>query len=449
MKIDKLKKELAKKQADLATKKAEVRSFTESDDKTIDDVKAGMADIQAKEAEIKEIRSNIEVLEQASGLSTGENRDEEDLDDSEIEENAEDETDEDPEEKQDGESTDEVPDDQEENNTEKRDAGGMEGMKLKVGGNVKDKQVAAFANYLKTGEVRDVTGIGLSDGAVIIPQTILTPEKEVNQFPRLGSLVRTVGVTTTTGKLPIFMNSTDALSKHTEYTPTDQNAKPEIKSILWDLKTYTGAYVFSQELISDSSYDWEAELQSRLTELRDNTDDSLIISALTTGITAVTSTGLIKSVKEALNVTLKPMDSAAASIVLSQSAYNAFDQLTDGEGRPMLQPNIAQGTGYSILGKQVVVVDDKLFPGAAVGDINIVIAPLKKAVINFKLAEITGKFQDTYDIWYKQLGIFLREDVVQARKDLIVNIKADPAALKQPNILNVETTENSATVEAD
>lgn len=232
MKIDKLKKELAQKQADLATKKAEVRSFTESDDKTIDDVKAGMADIQAKEAEIEEIRSNIEVLEQASGLSTDEKRDEEDLDDSEIEENAEDETDEDPEDKQGGETIDEVPDDQEENNTEKRDAGGMENMKLKLGGDVKEKQVVAFADYLKTGEVRDVTGIALKDGAVIIPETILTPEKEVNQFPRLGSLVRTVAVTTTTGKLPIFMNSTDALTEHTEYAPTDQNAKPEIKSIL-------------------------------------------------------------------------------------------------------------------------------------------------------------------------------------------------------------------------
>lgn len=423
MKIDKLKKELAKKQADLATKKAEVRSFTESDDKTIDDVKAGMADIQAKEAEIEEIRSNIEVLEQANGLSTDEKRDEEDLDDSEIqEEDAADETDEDPEEKQDGESTDEVPDDQEENNTEKRDAGGMENMKLKLGGDVKDKQVAAFADYLKTGEVRDVTGIALKDGQVIIPETILTPEKEVHQFPRLGSLVRTESVTTTTGKLPIFNNSTDLLTAHTEYGQTTKNATPVITPILWDLQTYTGGYVFSQELISDSSYDWQAELQSRLTELRDNTDDSLIITALTDGITKIASTDLLGDLKKVLNVTFKPQDSAAASIVMSQSAYNVFDMATDAMGRPLLQPNVTAATGYTLLGKTVVIVDDTLFPKAKAGDVNIVVAPLKKAVINFKLAEITGQFQDTYDIWYKQLGIFLRENVVQARKDLIVNL---------------------------
>lgn len=423
MKIDKLKKELAKKQADLATKKAEVRSFTESDDKTIDDVKAGMADIQTKEAEIEEIRSNIEVLEQASGLSTDEKRDEEDLDDSEIqEEDAADETDEDPEEKQAGESADGVAVDKEEKDTEKRDAGGMEDMKLKLGGEIADKKVAAFADYLKTGEVRDVTGIALKDGQVIIPETILTPEKEVHQFPRLGSLVRTESVTTTTGKLPIFNNSTDLLTAHTEYGQTNKNETPVITPILWDLQTYTGGYVFSQELISDSSYDWQAELQSRLTELRDNTDDSLIITALTDGITKITSTDLLGDLKKVLNVTFKPQDSAAASIVMSQSAYNVFDMATDAMGRPLLQPNVTAATGYTLLGKTVVIVDDTLFPKAKAGDVNIVVAPLKKAVINFKLAEITGQFQDTYDIWYKQLGIFLRENVVQARKDLIVNL---------------------------
>ena len=52
MKIEKLKKDLATKTAELNTKKAEIRSFTESEDKTIDEVKAGMAEIKEKEDEI-------------------------------------------------------------------------------------------------------------------------------------------------------------------------------------------------------------------------------------------------------------------------------------------------------------------------------------------------------------------------------------------------------------
>lgn len=289
-----------------------------------------------------------------------------------------------------------------------------------------------FANFLKTGQVADSisradNNIGLNAGSVIIPETILTPEHEQHQFPRLGSLVRTVKVSTTTGKLPVFQTSSDKLSVHTEFQPSERHAAPEIKPINWDLKTYTGNYAFSQDLISDSSYNWQSELSSRLQELKDNTNDDLIINALTNGVTTKTATDLISDIKTALNVNLKPQDSQAASIVLSQSAYNELDQMTDKEGRPLVQPDVTKGTGQSILGKTVVVVDDLLFPAAKAGDANIIVAPLQKAVINFQNNEITGQFIDSYDVWYKILGIYLREDVVQARKDLITLITSSKA----------------------
>ena len=289
-----------------------------------------------------------------------------------------------------------------------------------------------FANFLKTGQVADSisrsdNNIGLNSGSVIIPETILTPEHEQHQFPRLGSLVRTVKVSTTTGKLPVFQTSSDKLSVHTEFQPSERHAAPEIKPINWDLKTYTGNYAFSQDLISDSSYNWQSELSSRLQELKDNTNDDLIINALTNGVTTKTATDLISDIKTALNVNLKPQDSQAASIVLSQSAFNELDQMTDKEGRPLVQPDVTKGTGQSILGKTVVVVDDLLFPKAKAGDANIIVTPLQKAVINFQNNEITGQFIDSYDVWYKILGIYLREDVVQARKDLITLITSSKA----------------------
>lgn len=291
-----------------------------------------------------------------------------------------------------------------------------------------------FANFLKTGQVSDSirrdNNIGLSAGSVIIPETILNSEHEVHQFPRLGSLVRTIKVSTTTGKLPVFQTSTDKLSLHTEFTPSKQHAAPEIKPINWDLNTYTGNYAFSQDLISDSSYDWQSELQSRLQELKDNTQDDLIINALTNGVTATKVTDLVNDIKTALNVNLKPQDSAAASIILSQSAFNELDQMKDQMGRPLVQPDVTKATGQTILGKTVIVVDDLLFPAAKAGDANIVVAPLQKAVINFQENEITGQFLDSYDIWYKVLGIYLREDVVQARQDLITLITSSTATQK-------------------
>lgn len=279
-----------------------------------------------------------------------------------------------------------------------------------------------FTHFLKTGEItRDNTsgGIGLSNGQVLIPQDILPAEHEQHQFPRLGNLVRQIAVKHTTGKLPVFQPGSGKLALHTELQSTANSTSPEITEILWNLKTYTGRYVFTRELMDDSDYNWEAELQARLIELRDNTEDDLIVTQLTNGVTAVKPTNLVDDLKLILDSKLKPYDSNAASIVLSQSAFAQLDQMKDSEGRPLVQPNVTLGTGNSILGKSVTVVDDVLFPSAKQGDINIIVAPLQKAVIKFKSNEVTGQFLDTSDIWYKALGIYLREDVVQANKNVI------------------------------
>lgn len=287
-----------------------------------------------------------------------------------------------------------------------------------VNESVKDQ----FAHFLKTGEVtRDNTsgGIGLSNGQVLIPQDILPADHEQHQFPRLGNLVRQIAVKHTTGKLPVFQPGSGKLALHTELQSTVNSTSPEIKEILWNLKTYTGRYVFTRELMDDSDYNWEAELQSRLVELRDNTEDDLIVTQLTNGVTAVKPTNLVDDLKLILDSKLKPYDSNASSIVLSQSAFAQLDQMKDSEGRPLVQPNVTMGTGNVILGKTVTVVDDTLFPNAKQGDVNVVVTPLQKAVIKFKSNEITGQFVDTNDIWYEALGIYMREDVVQANKDVI------------------------------
>lgn len=291
-------------------------------------------------------------------------------------------------------------------------------------------QKRSLLNYLKTGkiETRDAAsgtegGIALTDGSVIIPKDIRPVEHETFQFPRLASLVRTVSVKHTTGLLPVFMNSTDKLSAHKEFEGTKAGSFPEVKQINWSLQTYTGKYLFTMELLEDSDYNWESDLASRLGELRDNTNDALIAEALTSGITATQEDDLVAGIKKALNVNLKPQDSRAASIIVSQSAYNELDLLKDGMGRPLIQPDVTKGTGSTLLGKTLVVVEDTVFPNASAGDATIVVAPLQKAVINFKQSEVTGKFVDSYDVWYKTLGIFLRENVVQARPDLITVIK--------------------------
>lgn len=284
-----------------------------------------------------------------------------------------------------------------------------------------EKQVKAFKNMLISQNIQDAIegGIGLSEGQVLIPEQILTPEQDTNQFPHLKDLIRTITVSSTTGKLPIFAVSDQVMKEHKEFTPTDPSNAPVVKTINWDLVSYTAQYIYSQELIKDSAYDWESELQMVMSELEDNTDDNLIVDQLTKDIPANKSTDLIKDMKHILNKELLPNDSRNSTIIMSQTAYDDLDSLKDTLGRGLFESDLTSPSGSLFKGRNIVTVSDLLFPGAKDGDENIIIAPLQKAAINFKQGTITGQFQDTHDMWYKALGLWLRQNVVQARQDVI------------------------------
>lgn len=284
-----------------------------------------------------------------------------------------------------------------------------------------------FKNYLLTrdltGELkRDTANVGLPTGAVLIPKTIMSPEHEQHQFPRLGSLVHNVSVSTTTGIVPVFQTTDQKLQTKAEFDHSADASSKLIKQIAWTLKSYGSKFTTSRDLLMDSNYDWISELQQTLGDLKDNTDDSLIANALiTNAANKVTATDAIADIKTALNVNLKPVDSRNAQIILSQSAYNALDQLKDGFGRPLLQPDPTNATANRLFGKTVIVVDDNLLGKA--GEANVVVTPLSRSIYSFNEGQVSGQFLDNFDVFDVVLGVFVRKDVEVARPDLITTIK--------------------------
>ena len=284
-----------------------------------------------------------------------------------------------------------------------------------------------FKNYLLTrdltGELkRNTAGVGLPTGSVLIPKTIMAPEHEQHQFPRLGNLVHNVSVSTTTGIVPVFQTTDQKLQTKAEFDHSADASSKLIKQIAWTLKSYGSKFTTSRDLLMDSNYDWISELQQTLGDLKDNTDDSLIANALITNATnKVTATDAIADIKTALNVNLKPVDSRNAQIILSQSAYNALDQLKDGFGRPLLQPDPTNATANRLFGKTVIVVDDNLLGKA--GEANVVVTPLNRSIYSFNEGQVSGQFLDNFDVFDVVLGVFVRKDVEVARPDLITTIK--------------------------
>lgn len=304
----------------------------------------------------------------------------------------------------------------------------------------KEQQLRDFAHYLVTREVRPslqtrdgaaVQGVGLTQGSVLIPETILAADHETHQFPRLEQYVHSVNVTTTTGKQPYFSENSGVLQTKAEFDHAKDVQLSALKFINWDLKTYAGKLALSRELLMDSdkgsTENWLAEAQSQMKDLQDNTNDQLISAALQNGSTPKNATDAIADLKTVLNVNLKPNDSANAQIVLTQSAYNALDQLKDNFGRPLLQPDPTSATSNLLFGKPVVKVDDTLFGKA--GDAIAVIAPLKKVIYDFQMGQVTGQFIDNYDIFDTTLGVFLRKDVVNGRPDLVNILKLTDKSL--------------------
>lgn len=300
------------------------------------------------------------------------------------------------------------------------------------------QQLRDFAHFLVTREMRPslqreaaAQGIGLTQGSVLIPESILAPLHEEHQFNRLENFIHNVNVTTTTGKQPYFQENTAVLQTKEEFDHAKDVNLSNLKFINWDLKTYAGKLALSREVLMDSekgsSENWLSEAQQQMKDLQDNTNDSLIAGQLLAGASTKNATDAVADMKTILNVNLQPKDSEASQIILTASAYNALDQLKDGFGRPLLQPNPTQATSNLLFGKPVIKVADTLLGKA--GDAIAVITPLNKVIYNFQMGQVSGQFIDTFDIFDTTLGVFLRKDVVNGRPDLVNVLKLTDKSL--------------------
>lgn len=302
-----------------------------------------------------------------------------------------------------------------------------------------DKQeLRDFAHYLVTREMRPTLqrdaaaqGVGLTQGSVLIPQSILAPLHETHQFNRLEDFTHNVAVTTTTGKQPYFEENTGVLQTKAEFDHAKDIQLSNLKFINWDLKTYAGKLALSRDVLMDSekgSYEnWLVEAQQQMKDLQNNTNDSLIAQQLMNGATTKNAQDAVADMKTVLNVNLQPKDSEASQIILTASAYNSLDQLKDGFGRPLLQPDPTKATSNLLFGKPVIKVADTLLGKA--GDAIAVITPLSKVIYNFQMGQVVGQFIDNYDLFDTTLGVFIRKDVVNGRPDLVNVIKLTDKSL--------------------
>lgn len=313
------------------------------------------------------------------------------------------------------------------------------------------QQLNDFKNFMLTGhianeEMRDETAsnVGLPTGSVVIPETILTATHEVHQYPRLKQYANNVSVSTPSGKQPYFTEQTEGLYDKKEFDHAKAAGLSAIKTFNWSVSAHAAQIPISRELLMSTAKvgtapAWVSEAQNQISTRVDNFWDSVQAKALMTNPgNTVTATDAIADIKHALNANLQPVDRANSQILLTNSAFDKLDQIKDGMGRPMLQPDPTNATPGKLFGKDLVILPDELL-GTKAGDTVAVVAPLKKVLYNFQLGQVSGQFDDTYDVFMVYLGIMLLSDTVNARPDLVSVIKLTDKSIAKSDQTTVST----------
>lgn len=275
-----------------------------------------------------------------------------------------------------------------------------------------------------------------NQGKFFLPENILKAYQEVHQFPRLNQYVHSESVNLPTGKATYFDENDQVAQTREELSEAANFDMTTAKGVPYDVKAYSAKIRFSREQIAagrGGNTDLMQIAQSQMAQIQNNTDDHNISNILTTNAAnKITASDVIADMKTVLNVNLQPNDSEAAQIVLTQSAFNALDQLKDAFGRPLLQPDPTKSSSYTLFGKPVIKVADTLL-GKKVGDKLAVITPLNKSVYKFTLDKVQGQFIDNFSSFDVILGVFFMQDIVAVRPDLMNLITITDKSLSASN----------------
>lgn len=273
-----------------------------------------------------------------------------------------------------------------------------------------NEEVLAFEQYMKSkGAKRD--NVKSDDVGVTIPEDIkYIPEKEVKTVQDLSELVEKTSVSTASGKYPILKRANAKFNTVAELEKNPELARPEFETINWEVETYRGAILISQEALDDSVANLTAIVSENINEQKINTLNEKIGDVLKAF--NPTSVSDVDDLKAIINVKLDP--GYDRQIICTQSFYQKLDTLKDGNGRYLLQDSIINTAGNTVLGMNVTVVRDDLL--GKNGDALAFIGDVKRGVLFADRTDVSVQWIEN-EIYGKYLMGAFRFDVKQADKN--------------------------------
>ena len=266
----------------------------------------------------------------------------------------------------------------------------------------------AFEQYLET---RDITNDGLKtdEGYVVIPKD---EKKEIielaDDIVSLKQFVTVKPVSTPSGSVPVRTTAKAKLATVEELAESPAIGVTPFTEVDYKVETKRGYIPYSEEYKQDG-INLVNDLKQFIGEVVVNTENDDILTELNTVRTETVTS--VDELKTLVNTGFSAGKKNRIKFLVSQSVFDNLDRIKDKNGRYLLQESISNETGYKLLGKDVVVLDDEYFPDTTtmfVGDL--------KEIIYFDRADVRVQWTN-YLHFGECLGVAIRNDVGKIEDD--------------------------------
>lgn len=244
------------------------------------------------------------------------------------------------------------------------------------------------------------------DGGFLNPVEFDNKIRELmREYVDLANYVNVEDVTTLTGwrvieQFAAALPLTETVTELTVKADGDEGESPKFNKVDFSLREFSDFLRVGNNLMADTPINLMTYLAKWFSKKLILTHNSLVL----TKINAISGTAVtdyktsLAAIKTVLNKTLDPAFSASANVFTNQSGLDVLDQLDDGTGRPLLQPDPSAPTQFRVKGRPVVVLSDSHWANMtgpsrariAIGDGREYISLFRRAAFEFASTNVGG-----------------------------------------------------------